>query len=231
MLKLRVSTAQHIGTREEQQDVILATPIEGGHLLLLADGMGGHTNGRAAAQIACRTFPAAFGDARLRHPKREDQFTQAFREAHYAVVREARSGGCALTVAYIRLDEDPAVWFAHSGDVLGELISPSGEILHATEPHRHGRHTLAQCLGVREFTEPTCSDGFRVPAGSSVVLASDGAFEELPTPLLPDVRDPAWAKISVARAVHHAPGEERDNASILFAFTFAPITAPRRRKP
>src|SRR5690606_10721948 len=55
-----------IGDREENQDRVLVVADEKSVLLVAIDGMGGHSDGAGAAQLAAETVRDAFG--RVQHP-------------------------------------------------------------------------------------------------------------------------------------------------------------------
>src|SRR5579863_6534782 len=57
------ASAQHIGSRESQEDSFgfgEAVPPHGGFLALICDGMGGMEHGEAASQTAVRVFREAY---------------------------------------------------------------------------------------------------------------------------------------------------------------------------
>ena len=61
MLTFEISGAQIDGTRDYQEDAFLITHLgdsdsEGGSLVIVADGMGGHAAGNVASNTAVRTF-------------------------------------------------------------------------------------------------------------------------------------------------------------------------------
>ncbi len=51
MIKMEIATVEHIGGREEQQDSIATFSNGNVHLLVVADGMGGHKGGSFASKI------------------------------------------------------------------------------------------------------------------------------------------------------------------------------------
>ena len=58
MMRLDLATDDYIGARAQQQDAASARSIgsDGGAILVLADGLGGHTGGAEASRIVVETF-------------------------------------------------------------------------------------------------------------------------------------------------------------------------------
>ena len=64
-IRIEAGTGQHLGDREEQQDRLVIIPSKkepGVILLVVADGMGGHTGGAMAAQQCISTAQQIFAN-------------------------------------------------------------------------------------------------------------------------------------------------------------------------
>ncbi len=109
-------TAMHIGGRSEQQDrVCVLSADDDRHLLVVADGMGGHSDGALAAQTAIETAERAFSGPNEKDPQ---SFLEALCvSAHLAIgdLGGDRGGSPGSTGVFLLLDGSEA-WWAHVGD-------------------------------------------------------------------------------------------------------------------
>ena len=86
--KVNVGVAQHIGDRQEQQDraAIITSPRNPGALLaIVADGMGGRTGGRIAADQVVATAENLFKDMTERDSTFRDMLLHLAAEAHTVI--------------------------------------------------------------------------------------------------------------------------------------------------
>lgn len=108
-----------IGHREENQDCVGVFGGDDAALLVVADGMGGHSDGAAAARVTLETFEREFADHG--HPLLDPQgfLISTLTLAHRNVVELGQ--GCAMdlrprtTCAACLVQDDSAYW-AHVGD-------------------------------------------------------------------------------------------------------------------
>lgn len=147
-LNLTTVGATNVGMkRAHNEDNLLLLPEE--HLFVVADGMGGHSSGEIASQIAVEAiqnfFKATRQDAEITWPYRmdknrpyeENRLIMAVKLAnlriHEASQRESRYRGMGTTVAGLNF-VDGHVLIAHVGDSRVYLIR-SNQILQITEDH------------------------------------------------------------------------------------------------
>ena len=86
--------AQDIGTRSEQQDSAAVCPFDraNGTMLVIADGLGGHTGGARASHIVVKTFADAGESGRFKGSQdRYDQLGAALSSANAEIAQAARS--------------------------------------------------------------------------------------------------------------------------------------------
>ena len=86
--KVNVCVAQHIGDRQEQQDrvAIITSPRNPGAMLaIVADGMGGRTGGRMAADQVVSTAENLFKDMTERDSTFRDMLLHLAAEAHTVI--------------------------------------------------------------------------------------------------------------------------------------------------
>ena len=190
-----------LGDREENQDRVQIVEADGAALLIAIDGMGGHSGGAAAAQLAVETIQQAF-EAQP-HPVFDPQgfLHMAIGQAHAAIVRmgaelsvEARPRAtCALC-----LIQDGAAYWAHIGD--SRVYHLRGNEVHdRTRDHSHvevllydGAITLEQlanhplrnyvecCMGgYAELPRMSISTQKHLARGDVMLVCSDGFWSPL----------------------------------------------------
>jgi len=177
--------ATHIGGRGEQQDRVCVLSAARGnrHLLVVADGMGGHAAGAEAAQAvvgAARTLFA--GSSRRTDPSAflVDLCASAHERVNTLDQGRGRSPGSTCVVLYLRGDE--AHW-AHIGDSRlyhfrgGRPVSRTTD--HSLHELNRGRHSQAQLDGAGDRRQNGIYmrlGGTNTPIpdlGSSLALAGD----------------------------------------------------------
>lgn len=223
--------------RDLNEDACLAEPELG--LWLVADGMGGHSSGDVASQIARDTV--------LDRVRQGESLTEAIRAAHREVLKEAgiREGseGMGATVVSV-LVEGADYQVAWVGDSRAYLFD--GELTQITRDHSYvqdmvlsgaisseeagshpSRHLLTRCLGVN--AEDTFEVGVRrgrFTRGQEVLLCSDGLTDELSRDEIAEILQqdgPAQERVErlVETAIEHGG---HDNVTVvLFS---APSDAP-----
>ncbi len=199
---MRFETAEVslLGDRDENQDRAAIHRNDGGVLLVVADGMGGHSGGALAAEVAvdslCRRFAQA-GSGTDSH-----EFLQAAIEtAHDAVVAVGEKIGIGsrprATCAVCMVQEGHATW-AHVGDSR-VYLARAGTIVTRTRDHtpiesllQDGlisedeiaghpmRHYVEYCLGgLAERPLITISDPMPLDVGDLLLVCSDGFWSGL----------------------------------------------------
>ncbi len=177
-----------------------------GEFFIVADGMGGHSGGQEASQIATDTIRDYLLKHWLSSEPTELILEKALFEANQAILQdqqdhpERADSGTTAVVVMLR-DQQPMV--AHVGD--SRLYRLHGEKLEQiTEDHtwvaravqaahitleeariHPWRHVLSQCLG-REDLRQIDIKSFSVEAGDRLLLCSDGLTEELSESLIID---------------------------------------------
>jgi PPM family protein phosphatase len=192
-LSLEVAGFSDIGpVRSENQDAWRALPRADGSLaLLLADGMGGHTGGREAAEAAVGAATATLDAPGSRSPLQD-----AMSAANEAVGELAvRIGGRPGTTLVAALIDGSDLTVANLGDSRAYIVR-SGSALQLTEDHswvgeqvrlghlspgemrRHLRRNVITRAVMGEAVEP---DVFteHIDPGSVLLLCSDGVWEPL----------------------------------------------------
>ncbi len=142
--------AQHIGSREEQQDAFAFSDVSdkkfirhGGVLAVLADGMGGLADGKAASTLAVRTLMKEY-EAKSKTESVPDALARSVLRANGEVNEMARAsameGNIGTTIAAAVVHQDGLYWFS-AGDSRIYLFR-DGELSQITVDH-----TFALTLG------------------------------------------------------------------------------------
>ena len=197
-MKFTIFQESRIGHRSNNQDRLLYRYSPGALLLVVADGMGGHSYGEVAAQVATIRIAKRFAEEAL--PDLEDpaQFLlDAFLDAHLAVKTLA---GEQLrpphTTCVACVVQDGKAWWAHAGDSRlylireGKLVARTRDhsyvegllqrgLINADEALGHSqRNIVLSCLGAQD--DPRIDrDVHDLQSGDVLLLCSDGLWEPL----------------------------------------------------
>lgn len=179
--------------RTENQDSTWALTIGGHAVLVVADGMGGHSGGASASNAATRVLETAFETHGLEYPQDMDD---VFARVSESVAVSAPDGGTTLVVAVIseqRLD----VW--HVGDSRAyvlrdsalmpvttdhswvQTLVDSGQLTREQAAGHPRRNVLLRAIGKGRDSTPEHST-LRFLPGDVVLLCSDGLHGVVPEP-------------------------------------------------
>jgi protein phosphatase len=192
-MMLRAAASTDVGLRRRINEDRYALAPELG-LYLVADGMGGHTAGQVASELAADAALQAIRALEGASASLAEKLRYAVASANRAIYTTAREkpelAGMGTTLVCLLSGQGRAA-LAHVGDsraylVRGERIrqltddhSIVGELLRrneisedAAKEHPH-RHVLTRALGVRRAVEPDLAE-LTPQAGDLFVLCSDG---------------------------------------------------------
>ncbi len=229
-----------IGAREENQDR-MATVVDGSTALIAVfDGMGGHSDGAGAAELARKVLLSRF--EAVQHPLLDPlSFLHlALGAAHAAMVamgsnlpleQRPRATGAVCLV------QDSTAWFAHVGDSRIYHLR-DGAVLSRTRDHSHVELLVqeglisaqqAQSHPMRNFVE-SCLGGdallpemlvgrcVRVRSGDTMLVCSDGFWSNL---LDEDIAASIYSGVPLATALQaitefavRRAGAGADNATV-----------------
>lgn len=201
---MRYDTAEIslIGDRSENQDRVAVVRRSNGVLLVVVDGMGGHSDGKRAAEVATNSLAETFASAPRDITEPARFLTEAVIGAHQAVVEigigvSIEDKPRATCAACLVLDNQ--AWWAHVGDSRVYLLR-DGNVLHRTRDHSHVevllrdglitedevaghpmRHYVESCLGgesaLPELGEPGVTG---LETGDVLMVCSDGLWSGVP---------------------------------------------------
>ena len=207
------SIASDIGGRSEQQDRIdtLSSKSGDSHLVIVADGMGGHRDGALAAQTVIETAKHRFNGGSMPDPHAflEDLCLESHQSISSLGGDKQRAPGSTCVLLYLN---GPEAYWAHVGDSRMYHFR-SGELLNRTRDHSVAQLMVTQGqLSEAELETNAlqnqlymCLGGNNTPVpelGASVV--GDSEFFML-------CSDGFWAKVSpeeVVECLREHPIEE-----------------------
>lgn len=189
-----------IGGRKEQQDrlSLLTSPEQDQHLLILADGAGGHSNGARAAQIVV-DFAHDSADDLWQSTDPEQSLEHFCQHAHIRVLALSENQDIACTTLVILLLRGNEAYWAHLGDSrlylirdnriivktrdhsLRQLAVDQAESGANAEKYREQSipaNQLYMCLGIPGDINPEIGASSLQP-GDRFLMCSDGLWGHL----------------------------------------------------
>jgi len=230
-----------IGGRREQQDrlCVISSPDGGQHLVVVADGAGGHANGAMAAQTVV-SFAEESADALWQSDDPEASLERFCQHAHIRVLALSENTEIACTtVVALLLRGDEAYW-AHVGDSRLYFIR-NRKVLIETRDHslrqlaidqsertpdsdKYNKHSipanqLYMCLGIPGDVNPDISAAATMP-DDCFLLCSDGFWGQVDidalVTALPATIDQSFCDALVKEAAIKN-GKGGDNISLVLA--------------
>jgi serine/threonine protein phosphatase PrpC len=230
------SMASDIGGRNEQQDSvdILSSDSGDSHLIIVADGMGGHEGGALASKTVVETARQHFNNAR--DPDPEAFLSKLCLESHNAIsalgADEQRSPGSTCVLLYLKGTD--AFW-AHVGDSrlyhfsnnelqqqtcdhsVVQLMVARGDMSEAEASTSSLQNQLYMCLGGSSLPVPDLGAHAAVH-NELFILCSDGFWSHVdPEEVLACLKERPFEEDCAARLVELARkrgGDDGDNISL-----------------
>lgn len=119
-MKFSIYQSSQRGGRKYNQDCVAHAYTNEALLLVLADGMGGHSHGELAAQMTIKTYLQAFSEeAKPLVQDPEDFLSRVMRKAHDHIIQFAKDQklpGSPGTTCVAALVQNGQVCWAHAGD-------------------------------------------------------------------------------------------------------------------
>jgi serine/threonine protein phosphatase PrpC len=204
-LQLEVASYTDPAGRASNEDAILATRVSGrlsGHLLAVADGMGGYENGEVASRIAIETLQKTLAETQSQDLA--VALKQAYRQANTAIFEygNEQGGGNPLgTTLVAAVVSGKYATIANVGDsraylyranqltqitqdhsVVGEQVA-KGELTEGEARQSRQRNLLTASLGLSETLDRRLPGIFEISLlpEDSLLLCSDGFYDVLET--------------------------------------------------
>jgi serine/threonine protein phosphatase PrpC len=248
----QAAKAEAIGGRKEQQDRVELFEARDGseRLLVLADGMGGHSGGALAAEAVVDTARALWSK-HLLEPKAADALLrELIQNAHQRINAEGEEKDLSprSTAVLLHITDHHAHW-AHVGDsrlyrfrnaeLVGRSLDHSvvqmlvdmGKVDEEEMATHPDQNRLTQSLGGGADPEPDL-DQAEVSAGDGFVLCSDGLWEQItPEEMIEALAADALSVEAkrLAKLAAERGGADGDNVTIAMARADGEMKENRRR--
>ena len=238
IMAMRISQFSHIGQREENQDRCAVFWSDDGNscLMLVADGLGGHTGGALAAETVVETARACW-EGRDPDETADALLRRLTIECHKAVRKAGRDSGLDphSTLAALLLENGQAtsvhvgdsrvIQFSRSGFVertldhsAAQLLVLDGSITEEEMATHPDQNIVFLQLGGKHAPEPKVTE-WDLAKGDRFVLCSDGFWELFGAEEMCDLlveKDPAEeAQRRTEAQLEHLT--EHDNITAIFA--------------
>ena len=189
-MKIKYTTFSEAGVRRSNQDVcrVVEMPEQNRNMMIVCDGMGGHSMGDVAAETVCNAI-CEFWMNNPDIPDSGTKVTEACRvasDALYArsrVVRPIEMG----TTLVMASEEGNKVTIAHCGDSRCYLLR-DGAVVYQTQDHANphwGSEVVTRCFFSMdsEVAVPDIAQ-FEVKSGDRIFLCSDGVYKSMAPQIL-----------------------------------------------
>ena len=223
--------------KSTNEDAVETASFGSAHLLVVADGMGGHAAGDVASELATTTISEVVSEAiEAGRSDYEDILAEAIASANDAIVKEAdeaaaqRSMGTTVVAAIIENNEAVIANVGDSraysvGDTLTQItvdqsfvqeLIDQGEITPEEAKTHPQRNVVSQALGTDETAAP---DFYTHQIEEHILLCSDGLTEEVSEEsiltILSESEEIATAVTRLIQLANHNGGS--DNISVILA--------------
>ena len=189
-MRIRYTTFSEAGKRRANQDVcrVIENPENNNSLMVVCDGMGGHSMGDVAAETVCNAI-CEYWNSNTHTKDSETKVIEACKAASDALYKRSRvvrpiEMGTTMVMASI---EDNIVTIAHCGDSRCYLLR-DGEVVYQTQDHADphwGSEVVTRCFFSMnpEVAEPEVAR-FEVLPGDRIFLCSDGVYKAMAPQIL-----------------------------------------------
>ena len=203
-LMTRVACETDVGVeRERNEDEVLCSELDTdsftGHLLCVADGMGGHAGGEMASRIAAKEFEGSLKAELEDSTELTGAFDISFERANRKVGEKAEENpeysGMGTTLVVAVVSEDGEVTIGNVGDSRAYIVDDSIEqitvdqslvqelveegVISEEEAEDHPQsNVVSQAIGTDEEVEPDFYD--EEVDDQTLLLCSDGLTDEVP---------------------------------------------------
>jgi serine/threonine protein phosphatase PrpC len=233
-----IGNAQTKGKRAEQEDSFATAITVQGALAVLADGMGGYTDGRLASEIVVKTFMEQFSSQTLGGVEQFFQTTSRLCNDNILKLKEATKIGSTLVAAIVSGRKlywvsigDSAIMLYRNGELTGLNKKHNFQTM-LEEQYQSGKISKAELVNnpkKKRLTSFLGSDGFReidlsqrpllLLPNDKIILCSDGVYNsiselEMEKILGLNLKPNDMAERIIKKIVNHKVANQ-DNATIV----------------
>lgn len=234
-----IGNAQFIGTRGEQEDSFGTAENNNYILSVVADGMGGYSNGKLASNIVVNTFIQEFTSTLDLHPI-ENFFVNTANLCNRAVLDKAKGKRMGTTLIATIVSEGCLYWASIGDSAI--IHFKDGELTNLNKKHVYKAVLEDRYISGKISEEQLLSDPMkkriysyigaevlkdveinekpvRLRAGDKVLLCSDGVYNSLPEiemeSILSKSIDPFETAEEIIEAIKAKDYAKQDNATVI----------------
>jgi len=225
----------HIGGRSENQDALGRVENDRVGLYAVADGLGGHQDGRLASDQVITMLLGGVNNSE--HIDQTGLYTLV-KQANDSILKLQQERKCVTksTVVALAIQDEKAVWantgdsrlyYLHNGSIFPVTADHSvsymkykaGEITKEEIAQDEDQSSLLRALGGATRWEPDTGEIEGMQAGDGFLLCSDGAWEyltdeEILVDYLKSESAKQWACLLLLRIIARVP-YDNDNLSLI----------------
>jgi protein phosphatase len=189
-MKIKYTTCSEAGVWRANQDVcrVVEMPEQNRNMMIVCDGMGGHSMGDVAAETVCNAICEFWGNCND-VPDSETKVTEACKaasDALYARSRVVRPIEMGTTMVMASVEGNIAT-IAHCGDSRCYLLR-DGAVIYQTQDHADphwGSEVVTRCFFSMnpDVAVPEVAR-FEVQPGDRIFLCSDGVYKAMAPQIL-----------------------------------------------
>lgn len=239
-MKYDIGTANRLGNRRENQDRIGVVETPSTLVLVVADGMGGMSGGKLAAETFVNSIVRSTNNTRLPPQDPVVFLEQVIKIGHYDVVAAGRRQHPPIepgTTCVVCVLQDGYAWWAHVGDSRlyhlrrGHIISRTrdhsrvekllqeGRIRSQDRHHHPEQNIITRCIGCNiTLPEPSFSRQTVLEREDILLLCTDGLWGALAESQLGDALCSSRLDTDLNALAQHAESEsypKSDNISAI----------------
>ena len=230
IVKYQLATTSRLGDRKANQDRFAVVETAGAVMMVVADGMSGHADGKLAADTLVESVVRSFNNTRFPHTNPHKFFKQILAIANQEVL--AAGAQCVppitprTTCVLCLVQQSTAIW-AHVGESRlywirdGKVLLQTRDHSRVEELYQQGlitaeqkekhpqRNVVTQCIGSPSRPpRPSISQIMPLSTDDVLLLCTDGLWGQLPRAQLAD----SFKRFNVDYALEQLAHDAEQNA-------------------